>query len=172
MKKTHQLITGLALASTVLFNTGCATLFSGSTSEIVLVNPPKDLKVYDNGQEVPIKQVFASAKSKTSYEGATTNTTYYASGVMVSKKVKHHKLTLESAGKKADVNMRTKVKGGIVFLDIVFTGFIGLPIDAATKKWRTIKSNHLDVPAIISGTEPKSQGQLKKMIRQQAEGKQ
>lgn len=170
MKKTPQLITGLVLASTILLNTGCATMFSGNMTEVVLVNPPNDLKVYEDGKELKIEEITASTKQKglAGYEGSSV-TTYYTSGVLVSKKTKHHKLTLESQGKKGDVNLRTKVKGGVAFLDIIT--LIGVPIDAITKKWRVIKNNHVDVPAIISGTKPQRQKQLKKIIRKQAEAK-
>ena len=169
MKKSTLIIKGAILTIACVSLSSCATLLSGNRAEVVLVNPPKDLKVYEDGKELPIEQVYASTKTKglAGYAGSTT-TNYFAAGVKVSKKIKNHTLTLESEGKKVDVTKRTKVKGGIVFLDIIFTGFIGLPIDGATKKWRAIKSNHLDVPAIISGAEQKSQSQLKKIIRLQA----
>jgi len=167
MKKSLKIIQVAILITLCLCTTSCATMFSGSTTEVVLVNPPDDLKVYENGKELPVELVTAQVKSKGISDGQQI-TTYYASGVYVSKKQKHHKLTLESGGKKADVNLKSKVNGGMLFLDIVFTGGVGAIVDGITKKWRKIKRNHVDVPAIIAGTQPKSHHKLKKIIRKQA----
>ena len=144
----------------------CATLFTKSTTPIVLVSPPNDLKVSENGIELKVEQVFAHTKAK----GTHATTIYYASGVNVSKKQKHHNLILESAGKKGEVKRRTKLNGGIVFLDVIFTGGVGCIVDGITKKWRRIKSTHVDVQAVLAGTEPRSQRKLQKIIRAQARG--
>jgi hypothetical protein len=167
MKKSFKLIQSAALMALCLCTTSCATMFSGQKTEVVLVNPPGDLKVYEDGKELPVEKVMAQVKSKGIGDGQQI-TTYYASGVFVNKKQKRHKLTLESGGKKGDVNLTSKVNGGMLFLDIVFTGGVGVIVDGATKKWRKIKSNHVDVPAIIAGTQPQSNRKLKKIIRKQA----
>lgn len=167
MKKTVKSICLVLIAigaSSVL--SSCATIFTKKTTPLVLVSPPKDLKVFENGVQLPIEQVFAHSKAR----GTDVIETYYASGVNISKKQKHHTIVLESGGKKADFKRQTKVNGGIVFLDVIFTGGVGCIVDGITKKWRRIKSTHVDVPAIIAGTEPRSQRKLKKVIRAQARG--
>ncbi|MGZ3919567.1 MAG: hypothetical protein ACXVNM_12645 [Bacteroidia bacterium] len=169
MKKATKVIRLIALIAVCASFASCATLFTKKTTQVVLVNPPADLKVYEDGKELQTQQVMSHTKSKGIGDGQTI-TTYYATGVYVSKKQKHHKLTLSSQGKSGDINMRTKVSGGIVFLDIIFTGGLGAVIDGITKKWRVIKHPHVDVPAVIAGTQPKSQRQLRKTIKQQAGG--
>ncbi|MBI2720686.1 MAG: hypothetical protein HYX39_00780 [Bacteroidetes bacterium] len=166
IKITALLITSIAFTS-------CATLFTGKTTEVVLVNPPSDLKVSEAGQELKLERVIADVKTKgaNSYSHVTTITTFYASGVMVNKKIKKHTLTLESAGKKVDAILKSKVHGGLLFLDIIFFPIPAIPIDAATKKWRVIRNKYVDVPAVLAGTESKSQRQLKKLIKKQAEQK-
>jgi hypothetical protein len=168
--KTTNILKCLALATALGGFSSCATLFTKKTTQIVFVNPPADLKVYEDGKELQTEQVQSHVKSKGIGDGQTI-TTYYARGVYVSKKQKHHKLTLSSGGKSADVEKRTKVSGGIVFLDVIFTGPIGLIIDGASKKWRVMKDPHIDVPAVLAGAQPKSQRLLRKTIKRQAEGK-
>ncbi len=167
MKKTVKSICVMLIAiGTSNLLSSCATLFTKSTTPIVLVSPPADLKITENGVELLIEQVFASAKNK----GRDVTVLYYGSGVNVSKKQKHHTLVLESGGKKAEVKRRTKVNGGILFLDIIFTGGLGCIPDGITKKWRRIKSTHVDVQAVLAGTEPRSQHKLHKIVRAQAKG--
>ena len=163
--KFMKLISLVIIASMVL--SSCASILSSKKTEVVLVNPPEDLKVTENGESLAIQQVQAQAKAK----GTDVTVIYYASGVYVSKKVKNHILVLESAGKKGQIELKSKVSGGVVFLDIIFTGGLGCFVDGATKKWRKIKSNHVDVKAVLDGTTPRSQRALRKSIRRQAEGK-
>ena len=133
MKKTVKSICVMLIAiGTSNLLSSCATLFTKSTTPIVLVSPPADLKITENGVELLIEQVFASAKNK----GRDVTVLYYGSGVNVSKKQKHHTLVLESGGKKAEVKRRTKVNGGILFLDIIFTGGLG-----CTRPWNPRKPN-------------------------------
>lgn len=159
-------LTSLVMIAALVLSS-CASILSSKKTEVVLVNPPDDLKVTENGVRLNIEQVQAQAKAK----GTDVTVIYYASGVYVSKKVKRHTLVLESAGKKGQIELKSKVNGGIVFLDIIFTGGLGCFVDGATKKWRKIKSNHVDVKAVLEGTAPRSQRALRKTIRRQAEGR-
>lgn len=167
MKKTN-ILSFIALACAMTSLPGCATLFSKKTTQVVLVNPPADLKVSENGQLLTMEQVQSHVKSKGIGDGQTI-TTYYATGVYISKKQKHHKLTLTSGGKSGDIDLTSKVDPAFVVLDLFLTGPIGLVTDGVTKKWRKIKNRHVDVPAVIAGTQPKSQRQLRKTIKKQAE---
>lgn len=158
-------LTSLAIVASMALSS-CGTIFASKRTQIVLVNPPKDLKVSENGVDLEIEQVVASVKST-----PNTSTTYFASGVYVKRKEKNHTLVLESAGKKGKIELKSKVSGGIVFLNIIFNAGLGCFVDAATKKWLIVKDNHLDVPAILDGTQPMSQRKLKRTIKRQAEGK-
>lgn len=151
--------------SGILF-TSCATLFSPDTTPVVLVDAPSDLKVKVDGQSASIERVQSQVKS-----GSEVTTTYYARGVELDKKVKKQTLTLESNGQTKDVDVTLKASGGVIFLDLIFTGPIGITVDAITKKWRKAKNRHIDVPAVLNGTESRSQGKLKKTIKKQAKGK-
>src|SRR5687767_5206704 len=122
MKAIGKTIQYVALVSICLGFSSCATILTKSTTQVVIVSPPADLKVYEDGKELPVEMVVSHAKSHGVGEGSSISL-YSSKGVMVSKKTKRHKLTLESQGKKTDVNMRTKVDGGFLFLDII-TGFI------------------------------------------------
>ena len=161
MKIKKLIKTTLVIFACVTFQS-CATLFTGKTTEVILVNCPNNLKVFENGAELPIEQVQSQSKAR----GTQVVDLYYAAGVKVNKKSKHHTLTFESDGKKAEVKRNTKVSGGILFLDILF--FWGVPIDAITKKWRIIRNRHVDVGAALNGTDPMNQRQLKKLVRKQA----
>ncbi|MGZ3899244.1 MAG: hypothetical protein ACXVNQ_02795, partial [Bacteroidia bacterium] len=101
MKKATKVIRLIALIAVCASFASCATLFTKKTTQVVLVNPPADLKVYEDGKELQTQQVMSHTKSKGIGDGQTI-TTYYATGVYVSKKQKHHKLTLSSQGKSGD----------------------------------------------------------------------
>ena len=162
--KSKKLIKATLVVVAFITLQSCATLFTGKTTEVILVNCPKDLKVSENGVELPIEQVQSHAKAR----GTQITDIYYAAGVMVNKKQKHHTLTFESNGKKAEVKKHTKVSGGLLFLDIIFFPIPAIPIDAVTKKWRIIRNRHIDVTAVINGTEQLNQRKLKKLVRKQA----
>lgn len=157
MKKTQHIFTALILVSLALLSTSCATLFTGKQTPIVFVDMPKDLKVYENGVELPIVECQSHAKAR----GRDVTEIYSAPGVQVKKKTKYHTLTLESNGKKVDVKFKTKVAGGLLFLDIITFPIPAIPVDAATKKWRKIRDSHVDVPAVFSGSIPRSQKNIK-----------
>lgn len=148
-----------------MFFTGCATLFSGKTTEVVLVDYTPGLKVYQDGQQLPVVQVKSHQRSRPD----ASVVEYFTGGVKVNKKKKHQTLTLEQDGKKANVDIKLKASGAFVVLDLFTTGPLGIGIDAATKKWRIVKNKHIDVPAVLDGKESRSQRRLKKVIKKKAE---
>lgn len=161
---SKSLVIALAATSSLLV-TSCATLFSGKTTPLVLVNCPNDLKVSEDGNKLNITQVQSHGRS-----GSEVTVTYFAAGVELNKKQKHHKITFESNGIKKDLDVKMKVNGAFVVLDLFTSGIIGIAVDAGTKKWRKVKNRHVDVNAVINGTEPMSQHKLKKLVRKQARG--
>lgn len=146
-----------------IFLSSCATLFSPKTTPVILVDAPDDLSVKVNGSHASIERVQSQAKS-----GSEVSVTYYAPGLELDKKIKKQTITLNSGGQSKDVEVKLKAAAGVVFLDLMFTGPIGIGVDAATKRWRKAKNRHIDVPAILNGTKPRSQGALKRRIRRQA----
>lgn len=149
-----------------LLLTSCATLFSPDTTPVILVDAPSDLKVKVDGSHASIERVQSQVKS-----GSEATATYYARGVELDKKTKKQTLTFESNGQSKDHEVSLKASGGVIFLDLILTGPIGITVDAITKKWRKAKKRHIDVPAILNGTESRSQGKLKRVIKKEAKGK-
>ncbi len=141
----------------------CATLFSTREAPVIMVDAPRDLSVKDDGLSLSLKRLVSS-----SFEGSSTKTTFYAPGVGLDKKVKYHKLTLTSGGVSKDIDVKLRASAGFIFLDLFFTGPIGIAVDASTKKWRKAAKRHIDVPAVLNGTKSRSQGQLKRAVRRSA----
>lgn len=168
MKKTRIFIKVSALTFVAgLFFSSCATLFSGNTTPVVLVDRPSGLKMSENGQNLQIQKV--TAKVSGNADGGTT--TYFASGVELDKKEKFHTLMLESNGKSGSVEIKLGAGGNWIVLNMFTGGIIGWGVDASTKKWRVAKNRFIDVPAVLDGTTPRSQGKLKRTIKRQAKGK-
>jgi hypothetical protein len=153
------LFCGLALSS-------CATIFSGATTPVVLVNSPSGLTVTENGKNLKIERV--QAKVSGNADGSTT--TYFASGIELDKKIKHHSLKLEANGKSATVDVKLGAGGKWIIVNMFSGGIIGWGVDAATKKWRVAKNKYIDVMAVLDGTNPMSQGKLKRTMKKQAKG--
>lgn len=164
MKKISRPLFAVILLPGALLLNSCATLFTGKTTPVILVNCPSDIKVYENGSQLSIEQVQSQVKSHLD----ESQTIYYASGLKLNKKEKIHNLTFESNGVKKDHQVKLKVDGGLLFLDLFLTGPIGITVDAVTKKWRKAKDRHIDVAAVVAGKEPMSQRKLKKIVRRNA----
>ncbi|MDP2387524.1 MAG: hypothetical protein Q8M29_14200 [Bacteroidota bacterium] len=158
-------LASLAVIATLTMSS-CATMFSGKTTPVVLVNCPKDLIVKENGSTLSIERVKAHVKGNLD----ESTTTYYAAGVELDKKVKRHTLELTSEGKTNTVEIKLGAGGKWVIVNLFGGGVIGWGVDAATKKWRVAKNKYIDVPAVIGGTKPQGQGKLKRIIKKQAKG--
>jgi hypothetical protein len=150
---------GLALSS-------CATIFSGSTTPVVLVNSPSGLTVSENGKNLKVERV----QAKVSGNADASTTTYYAAGIELDKKIKHHSLKFEANGKSGTVEVKLGAGGKWIIVNMFSGGIIGWGIDAATKKWRVAKNKYIDVSAVLDGTKPMSQGKLKRTMKKQAKG--
>jgi len=148
-----------------MFLTGCATLFTGSTTPVVLIDQPRDLRVKNaDGDVLTTERVMADGTA-----GYNSTTQYFASGVMVDKQVKSHTLTLESSEGTATTNILLKPSNLMILLNVASSGIVGIGVDAYTKKWRVADNKYVDVPALLNGTEPRSQNELKKYLRESAE---
>lgn len=151
------------VAGTML--TGCATMFSGTQTEVVFVDMPRDLKVSENGKQLDVQKVLANVKGNAD----ESVTKYLAPGVMLDKKVKKHTLTLEANGKTSNVVVRLGAGSRWIITDIFFGGCVlGLTVDAITMKWRVARNKYIDVPAVLDGTKHRRQGILKRTLRKQA----
>jgi hypothetical protein len=164
MKKSIKSIClALAVFCSVTLLTGCATLFGKKTAPVVLMNASGSVSVKENGSNLQIENVLAHGTA-----GNNSTTQYFASGVMLDKKIKHHTLSISSGGKTGTVEV--KLRAGIkwIILDLFSGGILGWGIDAATKKWRIASKKYIDVDAVVNNTKPKRQGQLKRMMKRQA----
>lgn len=168
MKNTSTFLkTTAILVSSTLLMSSCATMFSGKTTPVVLINAPKDLKVSENGSELSVQRVQAHVKGNLD----ESTTTYYAPGVELDKKVKRHTLTLSSGGKTQTVDIKLRAGGKWIILDACVGGVFAWTTDAITKKWRVAGNKYVDVPAVLDGTKQKSQLKLKRIMKRQAKGK-
>jgi len=146
----------------LLLLSSCATMKTGKMTQLSLIDCPSDMKVYEDGKELEVKQVIADAVT-TDVNKQTGNANvinYYAPGFELDKKKKIHKLTFESGGVKREFEIKLKPSNTYIFLDLLLTLGIGIPIDAATKRWRVAKNDHIDVPALMANKSWRSQKQL------------
>jgi hypothetical protein len=153
--------------SGMLLLSSCATMFSGKTTPAVLINAPADLKVTEDGTNLPIERVTAHVKGNLD----ESVTTYFAAGVELNKKVKWHTLTLTSGGVSKTVKVKLRAGGKYIILDTFAAGPIGWTTDALTKKWRVASNKYIDVPAVLNDTKAQSQMKLKRIMKRQAKGK-
>lgn len=121
-----KVITGLILLSFIIVYSGCATIFSGSRSDLDLNSEPQGAKVLVNGNnegKTPCKIILKKGKEysiefvKEGYESKTIRMTY-------------------------------SIGAGWIILDIL-SGLIGVIIDAATGNW-----NGFDLDSYKANLEP------------------
>jgi hypothetical protein len=148
----------LAFVGTTTMFASCATLFSGKTTPVVLVKCPSDLTVTENDSILELKEVQAFVRGNLD----ESVTTYTANGTEVNKKNKTHKLTLTSNGVSKEINVKLGAGANWAILDLFCGGWI---VDAITGKWRVAKKRFVDVEAVLNGTKPRTQGQLKRAIK-------
>lgn len=106
---------------------GCGLLFSGSQSSIPVESNPSSAEVWLDGVLV----------------GRTPTEVQVDSG-------EHHVLTFRRDGyPDQTVRLESKLNGGYVLLDILFTGLVGVVVDAATGGWYVNgpDSVHVDLQA-------------------------
>ncbi len=154
----------LLLLATPVLMSSCATLFSGSTTPAVLIDPPSDLVVTENGVRLPIEKVKAHVKGNLD----ESTTTYYTSGVLLNKKVKRHTLTLTSGGKSQTIVVKLRASINWIILDTFIGGPIAYAVDGITKKWRIAGNKFIDAPAVVNNTKHRRQGQLKRALKRGA----
>jgi hypothetical protein len=150
----------LFVASSLL--SSCATIFASKNAEVILSGATKNLKVYENGTEIPVEKVHSHGQA-----AGDAIIYFYSSGIKLDRKKNHH-IELVSGDKKAEFDLKSKVSGGYVVLNLITTGPIGIAVDASTKKWKTLKPRYIDVDALLNGTQAKSKRQMKKDIKKKA----
>jgi hypothetical protein len=165
--QSNYLRNGFAAMLFTVFMSGCATLFAPKTTPVVLVDPPSDLVVKKGGETLSVERVVSNVAGRTD----NSTVTYYANGVNLPKKPGRQTLTLQSGGKSNDVEIKMGPDGNWVVLGLFGGGLLSWGIDAATGKWNKAKNKYVDVPALLNGTEARSQGKLKRTIKREAKGK-
>ena len=165
MTNKLNLVSSAIIIAASFFATGCATICAPKNSSVVLFDSPKDLVVTENGNNVPIEQVLGDAKNHgmSGYAGSYT-TYFYTSGIKLDRR-HSHTLEFSSAGKKGTLELKPKVHGGYIFLDLFTFGPLGIAIDAATGKWKVLRRHNVDVTAVLNHQEMRSPRQLKKSLR-------
>lgn len=159
-----------AAALAVLGTTGmssCGTIAGALTSNkrpVFMMEAPRDLQVTHEGKKVNItSDAFASSS------GGSVTTTWYTSSVRLPyKKTTTIELYSPSQNKKATVELKSKGSGGIIFLDLMFTGGVGVVIDVLTKNHKVLKPKYVDVQRALDGkprNEWRSQGKLKRITK-------
>ena len=164
LKTMQNLVTAICCSALL---SSCATMFAPKTTPVVLVDAPGDLVVKKDGQKLNIESVISNVAGRLD----ESTVTYYAAGVQLDKKEKKQTLSLESSGKSNNVEIKLGAGGNWIVLDLFTGGLLGWAIDASTGKWRVAKNKFVDVPAVLNGTEARSQGKLKRTIKRQAKGK-
>ena len=165
MKKTVKSIcVALIAISAINVLSSCATLFGKKTAPVVLING--GATVTENGTELKVESVFTHGTA-----GYNSTTQYFAQGVMLDKKIKHHKLTIVSGGKTGTIDIKLRAGINWIILDMFSGGIVGWGIDAATRKWRVAGHKYIDVNAVVNNTKPMSQEKLKRMMKREAKGK-
>ena len=153
----------ILMGGVLALSTSSATLFSGKTTPAVLIDAPSGLKVSHKSGNLSIERVLAHGTA-----GHESTTQYFAKGVMLDKKNKVHNLTLEADGKKGNAEVKLRASGKFFVLNLFTSGVIGIGIDAMTHKWRIAGNKYIDVPAVLNGSESRSQRQLKKYMKKSA----
>lgn len=163
MKKSTLMKCGIAMLISPIVFSSCATMFAKKTAPIVLMNYKSGVKVSENGSNLRLESVMAHGTA-----GYNSTTEYYAQGVMLDKKKKHHKLTIESNGKSGTVDVKLGAGINWIILDTFTGGVLGWAIDAATGKWRVARNKYIDVDAVVNNTKPMSQRKLKRIMKREA----
>ena len=115
------LASALALAATL---GGCGTIFGGSSQEVSIASSPGAAEVeLDHVSRTVSTPAEIELKRKNSYE-----------------------LTFSKEGYETETaSIESSLRGGILVLDILFTGLLGVAIDAGTGAWNSLSPENLSV---------------------------
>lgn len=102
---------------------GCGAIFSGTTEEVSINSQPSNADIEINGQ----------------HRGSTPTTVTLSTD-------KSHTITLDKEGfSRQTVTVDHKLGVGFVVLDVLFTGLVGVVVDAATGGWYILTQNSVNV---------------------------
>lgn len=120
-KRRAALALALALVAT---QAGCGTIFGGSSQEISLTSSPDAAEVeFDHVNRTVATPAEIELKRKNSY-----------------------KLTFSREGYETETaSIESSLRGGILALDILFTGLIGVAVDAGTGAWNSLSPENVSV---------------------------
>ena len=133
---------------------------------MALVDAPKGLQVYANGEAVDIKWEETVSTMKIGSKG-DTRTSYSSPVVKLNKKDKVT-LKLVSGSSSEELQLKRKGHSGYFWGNFFFTGLTGFVVDGVTGNGKAQHPNYIDVPALLAGkpiSEWRSKSQLKKAIK-------
>lgn len=107
-------------AALLLSLSGCATILSGSSETIHFTSSPSGAEVYANGNYICTTPCSADLKKNDEYSV---------------------ELVLEGYPKTGRTRLTTSTGGGWIIADVLFSGLIGIVVDAATGSWNSFDQN-------------------------------
>lgn len=114
---------GIAAILFVTFTTGCGTIFGGTTQNVRVASSP------DNAQ--------VSVEDGATHRTPTT---------LDLQRGNNYVLAISKEGYETrEVEVTKSMRGGILALDILFTGLLGVVVDAATGGWYSLSPERVDV---------------------------
>lgn len=113
-----------SVAALVLVQAGCGTLFGGSSQEVSIASSPGSAEVeFDHVNRTVTTPAEIELKRKNSYQ-----------------------LTFTKEGYETETaSIENSLRGGILALDILFTGLVGVAVDAGTGAWNSLSPENLSV---------------------------
>lgn len=115
----------LVLALTlVAIQAGCGTIFGGSSQEVAVSSAPGEAEVeFDHVNRTVVTPAEIELKRKNSYE-----------------------LTFSKEGYETETaSIESSLRAGILVLDILFTGLVGVAVDAGTGAWNSLSPDNVSV---------------------------
>lgn len=123
---------GIACLLLAALATGCGTIFGGTTQNVRVASSPNAAQV-----NVPAGATY------------TTPTT------LDLKRKNEYVLTISKEGYETrEVEINNSLRGGMLALDILFTGLVGVVVDAATGGWYSLNPTNVDVSLARASNDP------------------
>ena len=157
MKKV---ITVIAAFCAVLLLNSCGSVLHHRQG-IKLFNYSGDVVLKVDGIVTKAEQVYMASKGAVGGPQAA----FYGAGIKVDRR-HSHTLTIEKAGKKIEVPLKSKVWVGSILLNLGFGGGpIGIAIDASTGYIKHLKPKYIDVTYKLGESKKKGHGKLKRQFK-------
>jgi len=155
----------ISLSIVALFAmSSCYTINYGGKKPLFLVDAPPNTTVTNKltGEKIEIGEYSAFRSSRTT--GNVQTTTHFMYPGFLLKFKKKNVIELNGGKEKSEMQIKGTAGVGMLIFEGIFTAGIGTIVDLATNSFRYPKARLIDVPAVLNGTKPRSQKELKKRI--------